>query len=126
MCIQLTICLPLPSMAAIPILIGFLNSVNAPPSLLKTMPVLNFTSRITNCCTGSILSSQSLQVSPKKSVAGLSVSTKRFCLPWLITSAPYQPIALELITAFTLLVLFCKVATNNALLCVLLSFISFL
>jgi hypothetical protein len=46
---------------------GFLNSTKAPPSLLKTIPVLKMTNLFPKAFTGAMLSSQALQVFPKKS-----------------------------------------------------------
>ena len=91
MCIQLITCLPLPSIPATPSLTGFLNSVSAPPELLNTMPKRSFTRRLPNAVTGSILSSHNLQVSPRNSPAGGSVSTNP-SLPGE-GSSPYQPMA---------------------------------
>src|SRR5579871_1215990 len=101
---------------------GFINSFNAPPFLLSTIPVRNFTKRIFIDVIGSILSSQSLQVSPKKSSLALYVSLKIFVDE---ISGPYQPIAEALIIALTL----CAFSFNDfiisSLLFVRLSTISF-
>ena len=61
------ICLPLPKILAMPYLSGFLNSANAPPSLLNTIPILTLAVLISNAVIGFKASSHCRQVSPKKS-----------------------------------------------------------
>src|SRR5688572_14586374 len=124
------ICLPLPRIVASPNRKGFLNSDKAPPSLLKTIPVRNLTNRLPIKAGGSILASHRLQVSPRKSSAGGSVSIKGFFIVPFISErteagVPYQPIPDALITAFTLLSVSLKAFTSRPLLFVLLSTISF-
>jgi hypothetical protein len=123
-CIQLMTCLPFPNTAAIPPFNGLINSFSAPPSALRTIPVLNFTNRFPNWLTGSILSSHCLQVSPKNALSAGSVSTNGRGLG-ITGSAPYQPMAEELITAFTWFSFSCKAFTSRALLWMRLSIISY-
>src|SRR5665647_470574 len=94
-CIQLIVLFPFPNIAATPKRKGILNSLNAPPSLLNTIPVRSFTNLIPNADTGSELASQRRQVSPRKSLAGKSVSKKPSFLRSGSESSPYQPMADE-------------------------------
>src|SRR6266581_3512499 len=130
MWIQLITCLPFPKIVASPNLNGFLNSFKAPPSLLITTPVRNFTNRFPREKTGSTLASHAWQVVPRKSSAGGSVSINGyFSVPFpagrVRDGLPYQPIPEADITAFTLFVISFSDLTISSLLFVLLSKISF-
>ena len=72
--------MPLPNTAAILTASGFKNSFNAPPCLLKTIPVRRQTNRFCKPgsleVTGAIEASHAAHVVPKKSGWEGSVSTK--------------------------------------------------
>src|SRR5204863_3305140 len=125
--IQLITCLPFPKIVEKPNRNGFLNSGNAPPSLLRTTPERSLTRRLPRSVTGSILASHCRHVVPKKSSAAGSSSLHELSPPAFSEygPSPYQPMPEALMTALTWFEFSLKAFTSKSLLLVLLSIISF-